>query len=214
MNRKEWNARIGACAVLLRADKSVKVAQIAENRSIPEDEAARMYVVGALKASVRRGTANSLGEALERFESDQVGDRSVSVHGEPSIAREVRRINIANETRGGKATTHRRNMGKVLGTLYVEWDAQIAESSVDVVLELEGREAVALHAESVITAYIEDYISRLSTTARASIRDIVKSAYSVDAIMSGKDEGAYKLRERAKFLHRNFPKAQGSTRET
>ena len=211
MNKREWNARIGACAVLFRDQKAEKCAQIAEDCEVSDDEAARMYVVGSLKNAVRNGTARSLGEALDRYESEQIGDRAVSVHGESPIAREVRRINAYNDAKGGKTASHKRNMGKVLGSLYVEWDASEADSAVDVVIEREGRDAYALHIEDEMTRYFEDYVSRLSMTAKASIRQLVHSSLSVDAIMAGKDSESSRLKERAKYLHHNFPAAEAIT---
>lgn len=201
----KFSARIGACAALFRAEKTVKVRQIAEAEGISEDEAARRYVVGALKAAVRRGSARNLIEALERYEAEQVGDRAVSIKTEGSLEREVRRINVINETRGSANRSHRRNMGKVLGELYVEYDARIADSALDVIVEREGRDEYVLDISGQIEAYLADYVTRLSRTAQGTIRALVRSAYSVDAIMSGKDGDAAKLKERAKYLHRNFP---------
>jgi len=201
MGKREWDARVGACAAILRAEKAAKVIKIAQERAVSEDDAARMYVVGACKASVRRGTTRTIVDALERYEAEQVGDRAVSVHGEASINREVRRINRINDTQGGKGESHKRNMGKVLGTLYVEIEGAIQSSAI-------GIETLV---SAAIDAYIRDYVTRLSKTARASIRDMVHSAYSVDAIMSAKTPQTTKMAKAAKYLHHNFPMADRVT---
>lgn len=205
------SARLGACAVLFRAEKPEKVARIAESRGCDEETASRMYVMGALKASVRRGTSKTLEEALERFEEAQVGDRSVSVHGEASINKEVRRINAINETSGGHGASHARNMGKVLGTIYVEWDGAVEASAPEVVIECAEREAVAVQVDTTITAYLSEYVTRLSHTARKAVHDIVCSHYGIDSIMGAKDSDSAKLKERAKYLHHNFPHNEAVT---
>jgi hypothetical protein len=193
--------------VLYSAEHVAKVKQIAQERGVSEHDAACMYVMGSLKASVRNGSAPSIIDALERYEDAQVGDRAVSVRGESSTALEVRRIDKANQTKLGSGTTHRRNMGKVLGTLYVEWDESEEQSAIDVVLEREGYDAAVLAMDSAIQAYIDEYVTRLSVTARASISMLVKSAYSIEVIMKGKDVETAKLKERVKYLHHNFPRS-------
>jgi hypothetical protein len=200
-------ARVDGCAWILRTEKKAKMAQIMSVRNVDEATAARMYVLGALKAAVRRGSSATIADALDRFEEEQIGDRSVSVKAESSILAEVRRIDAANETRTAKGSAHRKNMGKVLGTIYVEWEASEESSAVDVTIEREGYEEAAVHIDSVISAYIDEYVTRLSDTAKGTIKHIVKSHYDTAAIMAGKDKETAKLRECAKYLHRNFPKA-------
>jgi hypothetical protein len=211
LTKREFMARIGACAVILRSQKAEKVAQIAAEKGVTEDDVACMYVVGALKAMRRRGSAATLAEALVRYEDAQVGDRAVSVRGEAPIVAEVRRINRINEVRGSGGTTHRRNMGVVLGTIYVGWDAAIAANAPDVVLERNGYNDAVLHIDNIIASYIDEYVTRLSCAARASIRQIVASKASDDAIMSAKRGELAKLKERAKYLHHNFPHADAVT---
>ena len=228
MSGMVFSARIGACAAILRDEKRAKVAQIAESRGVSEDDAARMYVVGALKNAIRCGASRNYADALDRFEADQIGDRQVSVHGEDATAREVRRINRSNGRgytrimRDGRredidvpnakpVASHKRNMGKVLGTIYVEWEASEASAAPEIILELAERDAVLLHAEDAIASYIDEYVTRLSSTAKASIRKLVHNAYSVEDIMSGKTDETAKLRERIKYLHHNFPHAEAIT---
>ena len=215
-----FSRRIDACAAIFSADRPEKVAKIAEDCGCSEHDAARRYVVGALKASVRRLQARNLSEALEQFEGEQVNDRSVSVQGESALARDVARINRENGReytrivngareviRPEKAAplSHKRNMGKVLGSLYVEYDASVEASAPDIVYETAERDVYALHIADAISAYINDYVSRLSKTARKTIRDLVASELSEAEIMKGRGEEAAKLRERVKYLHRNFP---------
>jgi hypothetical protein len=227
MPKAIFEARIGACAAILRDEKPAKVAQIAEARDVSQDIAARMYVIGALKADVRRGVSRNIAEALERFEGAQVGDRSVSVRGEDSTARDVRRITAYNNRPDAigdgialvddakpiedTGRRHRRSMGKVLGMMYVEIEGTELRTTPEVILEREGYDAIAVHMEDEIGAYIDEYVTRLSVTARASIRQIVESAYSDDSIMKGKDSESSKLRERVKYLHHNFPHKEAIT---
>jgi hypothetical protein len=195
---------------------------MARDAGVTIDISARKYVVGTLRAMVRSGEAKNFEAALDIYEERQAGDRQVSVHGESETARAVRRINAfngASYTRivGGVRTdvsgasedrvkpAHRRNMGKVLGTLYVEYDASVASSAPDVVLELEGREAIELRIDDAIRAYINDYVSRLSNTARANIRIIRSMEASAQEIMRGKTPETYRAMKAIKYLHHNFP---------
>ncbi len=204
MKKAEWDARIGACAIMLRADRPAKVAAIAQSAGIDEDSAARRYVVGALKASVLRGTAQNYSDALDRYERAQVGDNHTAPHAESPIVAEVRRINVANETHKARSSrSHRPNMGRVLGELYVGWSAQAAALAPEAMSED--------WAADVIARYIEEYIGRLSRTMRGTIRDIVHSRYDDAAIMKGKTPKTEKWRQAIKYMHRNFPHAEDVT---
>jgi hypothetical protein len=220
--------RIGACA-LLWFDTSmahkVKAEAIAEARDVSIEDACRIYVTGALKCSVRRGSARTIRDALEQLEYEQVSDRGLSVKGfANSVPRDVARLErmtgddytrivkgesmtVALEAKP-VAVSHSKNMGKVLGTLYVEYDAKAAASEPEYMLEYDGMEAAVIDIDSAIGAYIGDYVARLSVTARKAIRDIVASTLSIDELMRGKDN---KLLQRAKYLHSNFPKANDIT---
>jgi hypothetical protein len=220
--------RIGACALLWHAESiehAIKAETIAEARNVSIDDACRIYITGALKCAIRRGSAKTIRDALETLEYEQVTDRGLSVKGfTNNVNKEVKRLEKMtgdNYTRivGGKAVVvelgdkpeskpHTKNMGKVLGTLYVEYDAKAASTEPEYMLEYAGMEAAAIDIDSAIGAYIGDYVARLSVTARKAIRDIVASTLSTDDIMRGKDN---KLLQRAKYLHHNFPKADAIT---
>jgi hypothetical protein len=226
-----FNERISACALLWRnaSERNAdKAADIAKARNVSEDEAARLYIVGALKCAVRRGSAKNFTDALETLEAEQVSDRKASVKGiGSSVTRDVARLekmtgkDFVRIAKDGKreevkvevkpeARVHARNLGKVLGALYVECDARAAMDAPDYIFERAEYDAIALDIGGAIGAYISDYVARLSTTGKKAIRDIVAASASVDAIMVGKGELA-KLRERAKYLHRNFPQAEAIT---
>ena len=98
-------------------------------------------------------------------------------------------------------------MGRVIGELYVEYDAALAASEPYYTIEREDYDTLVLQAEDAIARYIAEYVTHVSRTARASIHAIVRSAYSIDAIMAAKDSESAKLRASAKYLHHNFPKA-------
>jgi hypothetical protein len=236
-------SRVEACAWIEKSNRPAKILDISENATfrarleaireeratgnivhaiekigvkVSIDVASKMYVLGALKASVRRGSALTIAKALEQYEDNQIGDRQTSVKGESPLLREVRRIDAINEVRGTSGTKHVRSMGKVLGTLYVEYDASQEASAIDVTIEREGFEEEVLHMDSTIAAYIAEYVTRLSDTARASIHAIVASAHSVDDIVAGAsvkaDKAIRKLNNTAQYLNISF--AHGlSTRE-
>ena len=213
---EHFQERVNACAIIMANDKPEKIVAIAEERNVDATTAARMYVLGALKASIRRGSAVNMADALERFEDSQIGDRSVSVHGEAPINREVRRIDHINrqwsieegiepthERKESKAARPRRNMGKCLGELYTAWDASIMAYNPETIAEDDARASV--EAKAAIARYIAEYVSRLSRTARATIRDVKATRYDVDAIMKGATPETAKMKERVKYLHHNFP---------
>ena len=196
--KSRFSLRIAACARILCEEKSEKMEEIAEEREVSIETAGAIYVWGVLKSAVRRGTSRTISDALDRFESEQVGDRAVSVHGEAPINREVRRINKINDARGGKGTAHKRNMGKVLGTLYIECDMALEATRPEVVLESEEYNGRVVAMENEISAYIRDYVSRLSRTAKVSISQIVKSKLDAAAIMGAKvNSSEYVLRNKA-----------------
>jgi hypothetical protein len=221
--------RVGACALLWFAESlahAVKAESIAEARNVSIDDASRIYITGALKCAVRRGSARSISDALEIFEAGQVTDRGLSVKGfANSTAKDVKRLEkmtgtdymrivngeailVEDISKAEDRKPHTKNMGKVLGSLYVEYDAKAASTEPEYMLEYDGIEAKAIDIDNAIGAYITDYVSRLSVTARKAIRDLVASKLSIDDIMMGTDN---KLLQRAKYLHSNFPKADDIT---
>ena len=207
----EMRNRIEACALILADEKKAKIEAMAIESGATIQQASARYVVGILKASIRRGTAVNYEDALDRYEADQVGDRAVSVKGEASIVAEVRRINKINKVTGTAGATHKRNMAKVIGTIYVQWEAATEATAPEYRLVREAIEAEATRVDETIAAYLNEYVTRLSRTARASIRDIVHTHYGIDAIMAGKSPDTARMKERAKYIHRNFPKADDIT---
>ena len=219
--------RIEACAWIVASDKAEKIEAIAEATGNNTLDAAKMYVIGALKAGIRRGTYRTYRDALEAFEREQVGDRGESIGALNELERTVRRINHINATpsteweralMGSKEVTekknHTRNMAKVYGTLYVQWLEREEYSTVDYVYEMAEHDAQVLKVDSVIGAYIAEYIGRLSPTAQKAIRAIVESAYSTETIATAKEGEAMALRNKLNYLHRGFPKREAlSARE-
>jgi hypothetical protein len=92
-------ARIDSCAYIFIAEKPEKIRAIMESRNVSAREAGRIYVIGALKAAKRRGTARNYREALEALEAEQVGDRgnpltrTMSADATARIIAEYQRIN-------------------------------------------------------------------------------------------------------------------------
>lgn len=219
--------RIEACAIIAASDKVEKIEAMAEALECDTIDAAKRYVIGALKAGIRRGTYRTYTEALEVFEREQIGDRGESIGELSELERTVRRINHINakpstvwerELMSAKEVTekksHSRNIAKVYGSLYVQWMEREECNTVDYIYETAEHDAHVLKVDSVIGAYISEYIGRLSPTAQKAIRAIVESAYSIEAIATAKDGEAMALRNKLNYLHRGFPKREAlSARE-
>ena len=217
--------RIEACAWIVASDKAEKIEAIAEATGNNTLDSAKMYIIGALKAGIRRGTYRTYSDALDALEREQIGDRGESIGGLSAIERDVRRINHINakpstqwdiELMGSKEVTekksHKRNMAKVYGSLYVQWETKEKESTVDYVYENAERETAILHMDSTIRAYIHEYIGRLSPTAQKAVKAIVEARYSADAIATAKpDTEVYALRNKLNYLHKGFPKREAIT---
>jgi hypothetical protein len=92
-------ARVDACAYIFMAEKPEKINAIMERRHVPELEAGRIYVIGALKAAKRRGIARTYQKALELLEMEQVGDRgdpltrTISADNTARVIAKYRRMN-------------------------------------------------------------------------------------------------------------------------
>lgn len=220
--------RIEACAIIVAHDKAEKIASMAETLACDTMDAAKRYVIGALKAGIRRGTYRTYSDALDALEREQVGDRGESIGALNELERTVRRINHINakpttaweiELVGSKEVTEKkrhdvRNMAKVYGSLYVQWIEREDAGNVEYIYETAEHDAEVLKIDSTIQAYISEYIGRLSPTAQKAIRLIVESAYNSEAIATAKDGDGKALRNKAEYLHRGFPERKAvSVRE-
>lgn len=221
--------RIEACAIIVAHDKAEKIADMAETLECDTMDAAKRYIIGALKAGIRRGTYRTYSDALDALEREQVGDRGESIGALNELERTVRRINHINakpstewerELLNGKEVTELkrrhdvRNMAKVYGSLYVQWIEREDAGTVEYIYETAEHDAEVLKIDSVISAYIREYIGRLSPTAQKAIRLIVESAYNSEAIATAKDGDGKALRNKAEYLHRGFPERKAvSVRE-
>ena len=229
--------RVRACGFLAARSASIfganKVRAIAEASAlegvaISVDMAGAMYVLGALKAGIRRGTYRTYQDALDAFERAQVGDRGQVLAPMTELERTVRHINYINAqptTDWERALTgnkkievkrsHSRNMAKVMGELYVQWIEREEVNTVEHVAEQEEVNQAAQDTERHIKAYMAEYVGRLSPTAQKTVREIVTSAYGIDEIMGGKGGlEAERLRAKVKYLYKGFPEADAiSVRE-
>jgi hypothetical protein len=198
--------RVDACAIIFTADNQEKIDLIAEYKEVTKEVAARIYIIGILKASIRRGTARSYADAIDQYEARQAGDRLNSVTMPSSITAEVSRINKINKVTGTGGRKHVRNMAKVIGSLYVQWEDIEASYDPAVVYTRSEFNKLVTSAEDEIARYMSDYVSRLSATARASLRKIVESMYSDSAIMTARDSSeCSRLRDKVRYLHDGFP---------
>ena len=219
MMKESMMTRVKACALIATSDKAEKIKEIAEQMDGDTQGAAIRYVLGALKAGIRRGTYRTYEDALDAFERAQVGDRGNSLAPLSELERIVRHINYVNAqatTPWEKAMTgnkpvqvkrsHSRNMAKVIGELYIQWDNSEAMNTVAYALDADERDARVVNAEKHISAYIQEYIGRLSPTAQKSVREIVASAYTTETIMSADhDADAERLRAKVRYLYKGFP---------
>jgi hypothetical protein len=60
-------ARVDACAYIFMADTPEKINAIMEDRGVSEQEAGRIYIIGALKHAIRRGTAKTTMKRLRHW---------------------------------------------------------------------------------------------------------------------------------------------------
>jgi hypothetical protein len=220
---KETMKRIEACAIIAMADKSEKIEAMEESTGDDAMTCAIRYTIGALKAGIRRGTYRTYTDALDALEREQVGDRGQGIGGINSLERTIRRINHINQLpttewerailakkNEGKAPTekksHARNMAKVYGSLYVQWEESEEKVTPDYMYTLGEFNAYVLHYEDSIRAYIAEYMTRLSPTAVKAVREIVDAHYAIEEIAKAKEgDEAYTLQNKLKYLHRGFP---------
>lgn len=227
MNKEMMN-RVEACAIIAQADKAEKIQGIAASMDGDTHGAAVRYVLGALKAGIRRGTFRTYEDALDAFERAQVGDRGQVLAPMTELERTVRHINYVNaqpttewerKLTGNKKIevkrSHTRNMAKVMGELYVQWIEREEVNTVAYQVEREEYNRAARDTERHIKAYIMEYVGRLSPTAQKTVREIAASAYGIDEIMGGKGGlEAERLRAKIKYLYKGFPAADAlSVRE-
>jgi hypothetical protein len=96
--------RVDACALIFTADKPEKIKAIAEKCNTSLEVAGRIYTIGALKATKRRGTARNYYEAVEQLENEQTGDRgnvltrTLSADKTARTITHINRVNNAGDT--------------------------------------------------------------------------------------------------------------------
>lgn len=213
--------QIRACAIIMADEKREFFARIAEENGETVEAMALRYTLGSLKAMIKRGQCATYAQAAEVMEDEQTGAMRVALPAMGSVAKDVARINAANRVtmassaharvRIGSSRLTARGLGKVYGSLYVEWIGKESDSSPDSILDANERQAREVRAESIIKAYINEYIEHVSKTAQKAIHEIVHSHYSVDSIMQsyGGEEG--KLHNKIKYLHKGSPVADSVT---
>ena len=193
--------RVEACAIIAQADKAEKIQGIAASMDGDIHGAAVRYVLGALKAGIRRGTYRTYEDALDAFERAQVGDRGQVLA--PTTDWEKA---LTGNKKIEVKRSHSRNMAKVMGELYVQWIEREEVNTIEYVAEKEEVNRAAQDTERHIKAYITEYVGRLSPTAQKTVREIVASAYGIDEIMGGKGGlEAERLRAKVKYLYKGFP---------
>ena len=230
--------RVQACAILfMDSSRKIKIDQIAESKGITQDEAAIMYTIGALKAAKRRGTARNYNEALDALEAEQVGDRgnritrSVSADDTARTVTKINRINAGNRndpvylvsTDSGKSWTpfysiiqekpevSNRRIGKVIGTLYSEWEER--EAQADPAEEFNRRERLELEANAAqvkrnLDLFFNEYQNSLSKTVQERLIELVQSNVSAGYLTSRAGQNDPETKKAAWFathLFQNFP---------
>jgi hypothetical protein len=234
--------RIDACGIIFQADHEEKIADIMETRNVDEQEAARIYIIGTLKAMKRRGEARSYKEAVALLEERQVAGRHARIGEARNLDREVARINALNYTEparifrpgfivdgNGNARAHlfpmgvvanripqgrleSKNMCKVLGTIYTQWEARTARNDPALLQEAQELEAAKDHVAKHLRLYFTEYMSRLSKTVQGKVQALKAARFSPEFIMSvagRKDPETRALHFFVDNLFRNFEHKSG-----
>jgi hypothetical protein len=206
--------RVDACGIIFQADHEEKIADIMDARNVDAQEAARIYIIGTLRAMKRRGEARSYKEAVELLEERQVAGRHAQIGEARPFDREVERINAINYEEparifrpgfivddNGAAEYHlfpmgvvanklpqgrleSKNMGKVLGTLYTQWEAKTAQNDPALLQEAQELEAAKDHVAKHLRLYFKEYMSRLSKTVQGKVQALKAAQASPEFIMS------------------------------
>ena len=241
--------RVYACAIMFLG--SARYARIAERatlnrRCIGAESVA--YTVGALNRLKRLGLARNYSEALDRLESEQVGDRgsritqTISADKVAHDVARINRINAGNQTNpayvagevswthvaqchmdnqsidtdhvvtwipqypvkvGNKSVANDRSMGKVLGTLYTQWDAREAQSDPWMVIINGGMEANPIIDN--LRRWWMEYIDHLSKTAKERLYELARSTDEPAYLMSaGQNDVDPIIRRRAWGAYRSY----------
>lgn len=193
---KDIQQRIDACALVYMADKPEKIAAIKEYVDVSEFVAGRMYTIGAIKGSLRRGTARNWTEAVELVELEQTGE-SVRAHYATPLQREVARIEQMNgedytqikkgclPVHVGKGTderletkkTHLRDIARAHGKIKVEYEARVDAYTVE--YDFMARNADTM-ARAIVVSWSNGTKAQKKTVAR-----ILESDASAADISSG-----------------------------
>lgn len=220
--RERFMARVDACAYIAAAAHAERIATLAERRGVAVCVAARMYVWAALKRAVLRGSARNRLDALEALEAEQVESRAARPLAAPSaLAREVSRIEartgdgytvIRAGTRADVAVKvapaprrHARRMAPIYGSLYVQYDADMARATVDYAHEQSLYDDAAREIEDYVTRYLTDFFGRLSASGLRSIRAILDAREGSAEIATAKTGTLKALRNRAEYVYTGFP---------
>jgi hypothetical protein len=97
---------------------------------------------------------------------------------------------------------HTVNMGKVLGTLYTEWEEREAETAPEFI-----HDTTAETIEKNTALYFADYTQRMSKTVKNRIAELQRYAGDSKALVSAKSREAPETSKLANFvvnLHRQF----------
>jgi transcriptional/translational regulatory protein YebC/TACO1 len=101
-----------------------------------------------------------------------------------------------------------RAIGKVLGTLYVQWEEKEAQSDPMAIYADKEKITIYNNVNANLTKFFADYKARLSKTSQNRLVDIANTTLSVDYLTSRiarNDPESSKLAWAAKYLHDKFP---------
>ena len=209
---KETRLRVEACAWIIADEKAAKVAEIASAKGVTTIDAATMYVWGIIKADIRRGVYSKYDDALTALEYRQSGDTGNRLSVQSPISREVARINAINNKGTAKKPSHASKgvrMAKVIGELYVQWAEQEEMTAPDYIMHHNDYMAILGSGEEqyskAIRAYMDEYYTRLSVTARGAARLVAASGIPVADAMRAKEGKGLSIRNKIKYLYRGFP---------
>jgi hypothetical protein len=172
------------------------------------------------------GTVDEYGEPVNRHEKQvvryagtySVYNRAGKPVNEPDFLRSIdngKTWSAVYPAGRQKKHTHTRNMGKIYGSMYTQWEEREAESDPVWIMSKEQLESVQAHRDMHLTLFFTEYMSRLSRTYKERIAEL-KARPETSGYLAGKagreDPKTKGIARAAENLFSNFPYKEGLNR--
>jgi len=167
----------------------MRILVYAYDKSISIYSSAIRYTIGACKRVIWQGLASTYDQALEVIGARQVGDHTTD-----------RARTLAIDS--GRAS------GRVLGTLYTEYETDAVKYLPDRMIADKDRQDEYLRVKANITRFFGEYTDRLGPTSKARLYELAKSTVDADELVSAngmRDQDTKRLAWGAYTLYRNSP---------